>query len=72
MKLEIFGSFINLTVIRCRHEEYLAISRHEIFGVMTSVVTGVGRNAPVLQLLTEVCIPAQYNPLYGSHMARDG
>ena len=34
MKLPIFGSLINLTVIQRRHEYYLAISRHEIFGVV--------------------------------------
>ena len=30
--------FINSTVIRCRHEQYLPISRHEMFGVVTSLV----------------------------------
>ena len=36
IKLKICGSFINSMVIRCRHEEYLAISAHEIFVVVTS------------------------------------
>ena len=40
MKLKIFGCFINSTVIRCQHEQCLAISRHEIFGVVTSLNSG--------------------------------
>ena len=38
MKLKVYGIFINLTVIQCRNRYYLAISRHVIFGVMTSLV----------------------------------
>ena len=37
MKLKICGSFINSTVIRCRHKYYLANNRLGIFVVVTSL-----------------------------------
>ena len=48
MKLKIFGCFINFTVIWCQHELYLAISRHDILGVVMCLLeTRDGSVGPV-------------------------